>query len=61
MFFQKGIIPTTIVVRAAMEGTADTAGNQSSAAESTLEFAYTDDNLPAKKISSPGESKETVV
>ena len=61
--FIKGIIPTTIVVRVAMAGTAKTTRNKSSTVESNMEFAFTDDNLPTIRVSraSLGESKETIV
>lgn len=59
--FFKGIIPTTIVVRVALAGTANKSGSQRTTEESAMEFASTMETLPAKIISSPGESKETVV
>jgi hypothetical protein len=61
VFYIKGIIPTTIVVRVAMAGTANKTRNKSSTAESNMEFALTDDNLPTIRVSSLGESKETIV
>ena len=44
-----------------MTRNANTAVNRSSAVESTMEFAFTGENLPVNGISSRGELKETVV
>ena len=45
-----------------MAGPARKAGNKSSTAvESTMEFAFTNEHLPTIMISSREESKETVV
>ena len=51
------------MVRVAMAGTAKTTRNKSSTVESSMEFAFTDDNLPTIRVSraSLGESKETIV
>ena len=69
----KGIIPTTIVpaLRVAMSGSSTASNRVSSSSsanqsivtvESTMEFAFIDENLPStKKKSGRGESKETVV
>jgi len=57
-----GIIPTTIVVRVAMAGTANTARNKRSNVESTMEFGFADEHLPSNRFSSRAESsKETIV
>lgn len=47
------------MVRVAMAGSANTARNKG--VESTMEFAFTDENLRTTRISSLGESKETIV
>ena len=47
------------MVRVAVAGAASTAGSQSSSVESTMEFAFTDDNLPTIRLSA-GRIKETI-
>ena len=47
------------MVRVAMAGTANTAGDQNFTVESTMEFAPTDGNFPTTRISGRDESKET--
>ena len=44
-----------------MTRNANTAVNQSSAVESTMEFTFTEENLPVNGIFSRGEFKEPVV
>lgn len=56
----KGIIPTTVVVRVAMTGTANTAHNQRSTVESAIKFTSTE-NLPthrAQSVCGPSTSRE---
>ena len=55
--FRKGIIPTAIMVRVSMAGTANTV-DRGLIVESTMEFRFTDDSENSPTISTPREPKE---